>query len=120
MIRTEPRQTNQTAEVFFTPRVDICETAEEWTVYADMPGVKPEDVDVEYENGELKVRGRCTPQQRRYLLHGYEVGDYLRTFQLGENVDADKIHAQLRQGVLIIHLPKSATIKPRKIDVRSE
>jgi HSP20 family molecular chaperone IbpA len=120
MTGTENRHGNKAAEVFFTPRVDILENADEWTIYADMPGVKAEEVDIEFENGELRVRGRCTPTPRRYLLHGYEIGDYFRTFQVGDNVDAEKIHADLRHGVLIIHLPKSATVKPRKIDVRSE
>jgi HSP20 family protein len=120
MIKAQSQQNNREAELFFTPRVDILENRDEWTVYADMPGVKPADVDVEYENGELRVRGRCQPTPRRYLLQGYEVGDFYRAFQVGENIDPDKIAAELRNGVLIIHLPKSATLKPRKIDVRSE
>jgi HSP20 family protein len=120
MIQAANRPVNHQAEVFFTPRVDILENSDEWTVYADMPGVKAGDVDIQYHKGELVVRGKCQPgQPRRYLLHGYEVGDYYRTFQLGDNVDADKIHADLRQGVLIIHLPKSEALKPRRIEVRA-
>lgn len=118
MIKTATQPENNRTELFFTPRVDILENADEWTVFADMPGVKAEDVDIEYQNGELKVRGRCgAVKSRRYLLHGYEVGDYYRTFALGENLDPEKIRAELRNGVLIIHLPKSESLKPRKIEV---
>jgi HSP20 family molecular chaperone IbpA len=120
MTQTATRPANNQTEVFFTPRVDILEGSDEWTVFADMPGVKADDVDIQYNRGELTVRGKHrAANPRPYLLHGYEVGDYFRTFQVGENIDPEKIHAELRLGVLIIHLPKSESLKPRKIEVRA-
>ena len=106
--------------VFFTPRVDIVETDNELTLYADLPGVRPEDVDLRYENGELTVHGRCRPRQpeRGALLNEYEVGDFYRAFQIHESIDASKIGAEFKNGVLAVHLPKMEAAKPRQITVR--
>lgn len=120
MTQTATRPEHNHTEELFTPRVDILEGSDEWTVFGDMPGVKADDVDIQYNRGELTVRGKCrAATSRPYLLHGYEVGDYFRTFQVGENIDPEKIHAELKLGVLIIHLPKSESLKPRKIEVRA-
>jgi HSP20 family protein len=107
---------------YFTPRVDILETDHELTLYADMPGVKPEDVDVRFENGELTLHGRCgpRPQAGNCLVAEYGVGDYYRVFTVAEGVDAGKIAAELKQGVLTVHLPRSEAVKPRKIAVKGE
>jgi HSP20 family protein len=106
--------------VHFTPRVDIVETDHELTLFADLPGVKPEDVDLRYENGELTLYGRCNPRQpeRGTLLNEYEVGDFYRAFQVGETIDASKISAEFKNGVLTVHLPKMDAVKPRQITVR--
>ena len=106
--------------VFFTPRVDIVETDNELTLYADLPGVKPADVDLRYENGELVLHGRCESRQleRGALLNEYEVGDFYRAFTVGESIDGSKISADFKNGVLTIHLPKMEKAKPRQITVR--
>ena len=105
--------------VFFTPRVDIIETDNELTLYADLPGVKPADVDLRFENGELVLHGRCEPRQpeRGLLLGEYEVGDFYRAFAVGEAIDASKIAAEFKNGVLIVHLPKMEQVKPRQIKI---
>jgi HSP20 family protein len=106
--------------VFFTPRVDIIETDHELTVFADLPGVKPNEVDLRYENGELTLHGRVQPRQpeRGSLLNEYEVGDFYRAFTIGESIDGSKISAEFKNGVLTIHLPKMEKAKPRQITVR--
>ena len=106
--------------VYFTPRVDIVETDNELTLYADLPGVKPADVDLRYEQGELVLHGRCQPRQpeRGALLNEYEVGDFYRAFTVGESIDGSKISADFKNGVLTIHLPKMEKAKPRQITVR--
>ncbi len=106
--------------VFFTPRVDIIETDHELTVFADLPGVNPNDVDLRYENGELTLHGRVQPRQpeRGALLNEYEVGDFYRAFTVGESIDGSKISADFKNGVLTIHLPKMEKAKPRQIAVR--
>jgi len=104
------------------PRVDILETEHEILLLADMPGVKPADVDVRFENGELTIHGRRTATQnaKRRVLWEYEPAHYHRAFRLAEDVAADRIEAELKNGVLSVHLPKAEAAKPRKIAVRGQ
>jgi HSP20 family protein len=106
--------------VFFTPRVDIIESDQELMVFADLPGVKPADVELRFENGELALHGRAQPRQpeRGALLNEYEVGDFYRAFTIGESINGSKISAEFKNGVLTIHLPKMEKAKPRQITVR--
>jgi HSP20 family protein len=106
--------------VSFTPRVDIVETENELTLYADLPGVRPGDVDLRYEQGELTLYGHCQSRQpeRGGLLGEYEVGDFYRAFAVGKAIDASKISADFKNGVLTVHLPKVEQVKPRQITVR--
>jgi len=109
------------AEVTFTPRVDILETPEELLLLLDMPGVRPEDVDLNFERGELTVHGKCSPPAQRpgrCLAEEYETGDYYRAFLISQDVAADRIGAELKNGVLKVHLPKAAAAQPRKISVQ--
>ena len=93
-----------------TPRVDVLEAEDELIVLTDMPGVRPDDVDVRFENGDLTVHGRRT---------GENGGTgYFRSFRLTEQVAADKIEAGLRNGVLTLKLPKVDAVKPRRIAVK--
>jgi HSP20 family protein len=107
--------------LYFQPRVDILENDKELVLYADMPGVRPEDVDLHYERGELVLHGRFQPPQRQgqALVREYAEGDYFRVFQIHESIDSSKIEATCKNGVLIIHLPKVEAACPRQISVRS-
>src|SRR5947209_16650309 len=93
---------------YFAPRVDIYETDRELVLLADVPGVRPEDVDLRYENGELLLRARVQPRHRgaEYLLAEYEEGDFHRVFAVHESIDSSKISAECKNGVLTVHLPK--------------
>lgn len=104
----------------FTPRVDIYETENELTLFAEMPGVRPEDVDLHYEQGELVMRARVRPRSegKHLLLQEYEEGDFYRAFNIHESIDASRISADCKNGVLIIHLPKAEAVKPRQITVK--
>jgi HSP20 family protein len=107
----------------YTPAVDILESADELTVLADMPGLRAEDVDIQFENGTLTIRGAVQERQgaeTRYLRREYGVGDYFRSFQVSELVDAEQIAAEYVDGVLTLHLPKVAQAKPRRIDVKGK
>src|SRR5947209_1022273 len=88
----------------FTPRADILETADEMRLLLDMPGVKSEDVEVHFERGELTVHGKCAPPEKpgKLLAAEYEVGDYYRAFIVGQDVDAERISAELKHGVLTV------------------
>jgi HSP20 family protein len=120
--RSEVARPEPTQSVTYTPRVDILETSDELTLYVDLPGVKPDDVDIRFENGELLLHGRCAPRHdaANYLAAEYGVGDYHRGFTIDSTIDAAKITAELKNGVLTIHLPRSDAVKPRKIAVQGE
>lgn len=108
-------------EAVYSPRFDICEVAEELTLWGDMPGVRPEDLDIQFENRQLIIRGKVAPRHegREYLMAEYGVGDFERTFTIGETIDAKGITAELQHGVLTLHLPKTAAVRPRRIEVKS-
>src|SRR5262245_61687368 len=120
---TQPTQTKQPNGVVtleqtrygatYTPRVDIFEHQEELLLYADLPGVRTEDLDLRFENGELVIHGRCEARQgeTHYLAQEYGVGDYYRAFTIGEAIDPSRISAELKHGVLTVHLPKSEKLK---------
>jgi len=120
--RTDPEEPKATLGLCYTPRVDILTTEEESLLLADLPGVKPEDVDVRFDNGELVINGRCAPRQggANYLLSEYGVGDFYRAFSISELIDWQGIAAELKNGVLTVHLPKAATVKPKQITVKGE
>lgn len=105
--------------VAFVPRVDIYETERELVLCADLPGVRPEDVDLRYERGELLLQGRvkATARQGSALLNEYEEGDFYRSFSIHESIDSSKIEAECKNGVLTVHLPKVEAAQPRQIKV---
>lgn len=106
---------------YFTPRVDICESTEELLVCCDLPGVRPEDVDVHFENGELSLHGKVRPRDHPggFLHQEYGVGDFTRSFNILAEIDPERITAEFRYGELTIHLPKAEKAKPRRIAVQS-
>lgn len=108
--------------VTYSPRVDVLETSDELILYADLPGVRPEDLDIRFENGELTIHAKVAPRgpEGEFVLREYGVGDFYRTFTISEDIDADKIFAELKQGVLVLHLPKRETVKPKRITVKAE
>src|SRR5579884_687687 len=103
----------QQSAATFTPRADILETPEEMLVLLDMPGVKAEGVEVHFERGELVVQGHVEPPPERdvaWLAAEYEVGAYHRAFLIGQEIDASRISAELKAGVLTLHLPKAESV----------
>ena len=108
--------------LYFTPRVDIFETASELVMYADMPGVAPKDIDLRYEQGELILQGKVTtsPRVGHLILSEFEDGDYYRVFQIHESIDSTRIEAECKNGVLTVHLPKAESAKPRQVTVKAK
>ncbi len=118
---TKPARADDEARaVAVAPRVDILETEDELLVFADMPGVTAEDVDIRFENGELTVHGRRTAvhEDKPQSAREYDVTSYFRSFRVTEQVAADRIEAELKNGVLTLHLPKVEAVKPRRIAVK--
>jgi HSP20 family molecular chaperone IbpA len=104
----------------FTPRFDICETEDELVLLGDLPGVKAESLDIQFESNELVLHGRVSPrhESQKFVHKEYGVGDFRRSFTIGESIDASRISAELSSGVLTLHLPKSDRVKARKIEVQ--
>jgi HSP20 family protein len=103
----------------YAPRVDILETGDELLLLADLPGVEPSDLEIRYEDKTLVIHGKAAARQEGvdFVTREYGVGDFERTFAIGEAVDAGKIAAELKNGVLTVHLPKTEEVKPRRIQV---
>jgi HSP20 family protein len=107
----------------FNPYVDILELEDEMLIKADMPGMRTEDVDINFEKGTLTIHGKVNDRQHdgvNYMLQEYEVGDFHRSFEVSEAIDAEKIAAEYVNGVLTLRLPKTEAVKPRKIAVKAK
>lgn|ERR1035438_8926136 len=104
----------------FTPRVDIVETDADLFLYADMPGALPHDIDLRYEQGELILHGKVQPREPhgRLVFGEYDVGDFYRVFQVHETIDATKIEAEFKNGVLAVRLPKQEAAKPKQVPIK--
>ena len=104
----------------YQPNVDVCDCGTEVMLITDMPGAKADSMNVSFEDGVLSVHAqvpqRCLPG--RPFVQEYGIGDYRRSFRLGEGFDASQISAEYRKGVLTIHVPRLAAVRPRKIEVR--
>ena len=108
--------------VCFRPNVDILELADELVVLADVPGADGDAIDVNFEDGKLTIYAKVESRQEedlQYLAREFGVGDFHRTFQVSEVIDATKISAEYADGVLTLHLPKAESAKPRKISVKT-
>jgi HSP20 family protein len=105
----------------FVPTADIYETKDALTVILEMPGVEKNNVIVGVQDGALNVEGRLDLKKYQGLqpLHiEYNIGHYLRSFQLSSKIDQEKIEAAMKDGVLSLTLPKVEEAKPRTINVR--
>jgi HSP20 family protein len=106
----------------WTPAVDIKETESDLRVELELPGLKPEDVEITAENGVLTIRGekrseRKEDEQSRYHVVERTYGSFMRTFQLPQGVDEDQIAAEFDNGILSLRIPKAALPQPRRIQI---
>jgi len=106
----------------WSPAVDVQETYKEYLIKADLADVKKEDVKVELLDGTLTIEGerQQEKEEKGKTFHKIEreYGKFLRRFAMPSEVDASKVQADFKNGVLNVHLPKSATAKPKAIDVK--
>jgi HSP20 family protein len=108
---------------FYRPLCDIFEREGELLVVADVPGAKGSEIEVKFEDGLLTIHAPVEARQsaeQDYVLREYGVGDYYRTFQVSESIDAAKITASCSDGVLTLHLPQLEAMRPRRINVNAE
>jgi HSP20 family protein len=113
-------------EALWYPRVDLREHDQEFVLVADLPGLKQEDINISVENNLLKLQGQRTFEHAdqngqngyaHYRERAY--GAFCRRFTLGAAVDAEKITATYKAGVLEVHIPKTAAAQPKRIAVQS-
>jgi HSP20 family protein len=105
--QAEPTRAHEARRV--TPAVDIYENQQGFLILADLPGVEPDGLNVEFNPPELRVSAR---EQSKGLV-------YERRFELGSGVDPTTTSAELKNGVLRIELKKTEAVKPRRIEVRA-
>ena len=104
----------------YLPVTDIFETDQALTVVLEMPGVGKDAVDVSVEDDVLTIDGRIDYSKYEGLQPvdtEYNVGHYARSFQLSNKIEQGNIHAELKDGVMTLVLPKAEKAKPRKIKI---
>ena len=103
------------------PAVDIAEESDRLVVHAEVPGVKKEDLNIEYNDGVLSIRGERkveqTQNERNYHRVERTYGTFVRSFNLPRTVDAEKIAARYEDGILEVTIPKREEAKPRQISI---
>jgi HSP20 family protein len=114
---------SRVATSHWAPPVDIKEEQTGFVIYADLPGVKVEDIEITMEKGVLTVRGERKPENEEDRAGFRRIersrGTFHRRFSLPDSADADRIQAKSRDGVLEIVIPKQEKSRPRKIAVQS-
>ena len=116
----EKKQESTVPSRAFLPVTDIFETDQALTVVLEMPGVGTENVDVSVENDILTIEGRIDHSKYDGLqpvYTEYNVGHYVRSFQISSKIEQSEISAELKDGVMTLVLPKAEKAKPRKIKV---
>ncbi|MBZ0268372.1 Hsp20 family protein [bacterium] len=128
MMRWDPFQELTSAPAAETrgalfPSFDVKETEEAFVLEADVPGVKEEDLRIELTGGRLSVSGKRESRQQhdgdRYYSVERAFGGFRRSFTLPEGADAQKITADLKDGVLTLSIPRKPGGKPRRIPVKA-
>jgi len=106
----------------FAPQFEVKETAENFIVRADVPGVKEADIDLSVHNGVLSVSGTRSAEDRTegesYYVYERQYGSFSRSFALPETADAERIEAKLDGGVLTLTIGKRVEARPRKIELK--
>jgi len=110
----------------FTPHVDACETANGYEIEVALPGIKKEDISIDFQEGRLTISGERKFEKqegdgRRYQMLETQYGSFTRSFYLPDNVNPDQIKARLEDGILTVNVPKDEqkTMK-RQITISSE
>jgi HSP20 family protein len=103
----------------WNPSVDITEDETEFLIKAELPEVKKEDINIDVDNGVITLSGERKSEKRDEKEHRIErfFGRFSRSFTLPDNIDESAIKAENSEGMLYLHLPKSAEEKTRKIKV---
>ena len=118
------RSSEESSITTWAPAVDIYETEHGLVVKADLPDVKPEDLDIRVENNILTIRGERKFEKKvnetNYLRVERAYGSFSRSFSLANTVNSEAIKAEYKNGVLTLTIPKREEAKPKQIKVNVE
>jgi HSP20 family protein len=107
----------------WSPAVDVREAENELTLEVELPGIKPEEVEITADKGVLTIRGEKRTERKegeensRYHLVERSYGSFTRSFQLPQGLDEEEIQASYNDGILSVRIPKTALPQPRKIQI---
>lgn len=104
--------------------IDVVEEKEQYVLKADLPGLNKEDIKVSLENGILTIEGErkseIEEKDKQYHRVERSYGRFVRSLNVGTNVDQSKIRASYKDGVLQLNVPKAQEVKPKSIEVQVE
>ncbi|TLM65371.1 MAG: Hsp20/alpha crystallin family protein [Deltaproteobacteria bacterium] len=113
------REATRSTARYMTPPVDIVETDEGLILTADVPGLDEQNLEISVDQGVLTIEGKAVFGTGSLLWREYAMDGYWRQFHLPETFDASRARAEIRNGVLTLHLPKAEAAKPRKIAIET-
>ena len=106
----------------WAPLVDITEDEKEYTIKAELPDLKKDDVKISVQNDVLAITGerKYEKEEKNKKYHRVEraYGSFSRSFTVPEDADADRVSAEFKDGLLQVHLPKSEKVKPKTVEVK--
>jgi len=108
-------------EITLIPPVDVFEDENGLNLYADLPGVAPDQLDVRVDRNTLTIEGKAvieTPEGMEALYAEVRSPHYRRSFTLSSELEPEKIEARLKDGVLQLYIPKRESARPRKIQIK--
>ncbi len=118
----EPEASRAASRAAFVPTVDIKETPNEFIIQADLPGVAEKDVEMSVTGNQLTISGKREFEQKQehdqYVSYERSFGSFTRSFAMPDHVDSEHIGAELKDGVLTLHVPKRPEVKARKIELK--
>jgi HSP20 family protein len=110
------------ATATWTPSVDITENDNAFVLHADIPGVKPDEIEVSMDNGVLTIKGERKTEEKtekeNFRRVERQYGIFYRRFSLPDTADAEKIEAHSENGVLMVTIPKKEVALARRISVK--
>jgi len=114
------KSNNSRDEYVLVPLTDIYETADQYTLKMEMPGVTRDRLDITMENNELEIRGEVEnykPENKELKYSEFSQHNYYRKYNVGNDIDRNKINAVFENGVLTLILQKHEDVKPKKIPI---
>jgi HSP20 family protein len=112
----------KTDECVLMPPIDIYTSDDEYVIKADMPAVSKNDLQITLHDNKLEITGKVSADESKEgaVYNEYSLYNYYRSFQVGNDIDGERISAEVDKGVLTLKLPKKAESKPKKITIEVE